>query len=110
MVTTLPQPGLYTDPATIFAGSPQSYVAGFFPKNATINPQTGAHDKKPQATRSNASRSTQREARGTQASSESAGSGASQETSSSSERTAERTAERGKRSRAPASSDWIEDM
>ncbi|MBS0263034.1 MAG: DUF1559 domain-containing protein [Planctomycetes bacterium] len=45
-LTTLPQPGLYTDPATIFAGSPQSYVAGFFPKNATINPQTGAHDKK----------------------------------------------------------------
>jgi prepilin-type N-terminal cleavage/methylation domain-containing protein/prepilin-type processing-associated H-X9-DG protein len=45
-LTTQAQPGLYTDPATIYAGAPLSYVAGFFPKNATVDPQTGLHTKK----------------------------------------------------------------
>jgi len=44
-LTTLTQPSLYTDPATIFAPPNLSYVAGLFPKNATIDPQTGAHSK-----------------------------------------------------------------
>lgn len=36
-------PGLYRDPASVFAGeSPAyTYVKGFFPKNATISPNTG---------------------------------------------------------------------
>ncbi|MFN9719500.1 MAG: DUF1559 domain-containing protein, partial [Planctomycetota bacterium] len=36
-------PGLYRDPASAFAGENPvySYTAGFFPKNATINPSTG---------------------------------------------------------------------
>jgi prepilin-type N-terminal cleavage/methylation domain-containing protein len=40
-LTTLTQPSLYSDPATVFAGSPVKYVAGLFPKNATIDPTTG---------------------------------------------------------------------
>ena len=41
-------PGLYTDPAEQFAGvnPPYSYVRGFFPKNATINPSTGLQTAK----------------------------------------------------------------
>jgi prepilin-type N-terminal cleavage/methylation domain-containing protein len=36
-------PGTYRDPAEVFAGvnPPYTYVPGFFPKNATINPSTG---------------------------------------------------------------------
>lgn len=36
-------PNLYRDPAEIFSGvnPPYTYVPGFFPKNATINPSTG---------------------------------------------------------------------
>ncbi len=44
-LTTNTQPSLYTDPAD----STQKYVAGVFPKNATIDPTTGlviAHGKK----------------------------------------------------------------
>ncbi len=41
-------PGLYADPAAVFAGvsSPYSYVRGFFPKNATINASTGLQTAK----------------------------------------------------------------
>ncbi len=36
-------PELYRDPAEVFAGvsPPYTYVRGFFPKNATINPTNG---------------------------------------------------------------------
>ena len=40
------QPQLYTDPATQFQPPLLQYVAGFMPKNATIDPQTGLHSKK----------------------------------------------------------------
>lgn len=41
-------PGLYTDPAEIFAGvnPPYRYSRGFFPKNATINASTGLQTNK----------------------------------------------------------------
>lgn len=41
-------PGLYTDPAEVFAGvnPPYRYVPGFFPKNATINSGTGLQTSK----------------------------------------------------------------
>ncbi len=41
-------PGLFRDPAEIFAGvnPPYSYVPGFFPKNATINSATGLQTQK----------------------------------------------------------------
>lgn len=41
-------PGLYTDPAEQFAGvnPPYTYVRGFFPKNATINPGSGLQTNK----------------------------------------------------------------
>lgn len=41
-------PGLYRDPAEVFAGvnPPYTYVRGFFPKNATINPATGLQTNK----------------------------------------------------------------
>lgn len=38
-ITTLPLPPTYTDPAD----PTLTYVAGFFPKNATIDPATGLH-------------------------------------------------------------------
>jgi prepilin-type N-terminal cleavage/methylation domain-containing protein len=44
-LTALPQPALYNDPATIFAPPVLSYVAGMFPKNATVDPTTGLHGK-----------------------------------------------------------------
>jgi prepilin-type N-terminal cleavage/methylation domain-containing protein len=44
-LTNLAQPALYTDPATVFAPPALSYVPGFFPKNATVDPTTGAHGK-----------------------------------------------------------------
>ncbi len=44
-LTTLTQPALYTDPASQFAPPLLTYVPGFFPKNATIDPQTGLHTK-----------------------------------------------------------------
>jgi prepilin-type N-terminal cleavage/methylation domain-containing protein len=43
--TSLTQPALYTDPATIFSPPNLSYVAGFFPKNSTIDLITGLHTK-----------------------------------------------------------------
>lgn len=41
-------PDLYRDPASAFAGEnpPYTYVRGFFPKNATINPSTGLQNRK----------------------------------------------------------------
>lgn len=41
-------PESYADPAEIFAGvsPPYTYVRGFFPKNATINPSTGLQTNK----------------------------------------------------------------
>lgn len=41
-------PGLYADPAAVFAGvtPPYSYVRGFFPKNATISSSTGLQTAK----------------------------------------------------------------
>jgi prepilin-type N-terminal cleavage/methylation domain-containing protein/prepilin-type processing-associated H-X9-DG protein len=45
-LTSLVMPPLYTDPATIFQPPQLSYVAGFLPKNATIDPATGLHTKK----------------------------------------------------------------
>jgi prepilin-type N-terminal cleavage/methylation domain-containing protein len=41
-------PGLYADPAERYAGvsPPYTYVPGFFPKNATINPATGLQTNK----------------------------------------------------------------
>lgn len=41
-------PELYRDPAEVFAGvnPPYTYVRGFFPKNATINPSTGLQTSK----------------------------------------------------------------
>jgi prepilin-type processing-associated H-X9-DG protein len=44
-LTALTQPALYSDPATVFAGSPVTYVPGFLPQNATIDPATGLHTK-----------------------------------------------------------------
>jgi prepilin-type N-terminal cleavage/methylation domain-containing protein/prepilin-type processing-associated H-X9-DG protein len=45
-LTALAMPALYIDPATQFAPPNFSYVPGFFPKNATIDPQTGLATKK----------------------------------------------------------------
>jgi len=41
-------PGLYTDASEVFAGvtPPYTYVRGFFPKNATINPGNGLQTNK----------------------------------------------------------------
>lgn len=41
-------PGLYRDPASVFAGEnpPYAYVRGFFPKNATISTSTGLQSMK----------------------------------------------------------------
>jgi prepilin-type N-terminal cleavage/methylation domain-containing protein len=41
-------PNLYRDPASVFAGESPAYTysAGFFPKNATINPSTGLQSNK----------------------------------------------------------------
>lgn len=41
-------PEQYRDPAEVFAGvsAPYTYVRGFFPKNATINPSTGLQTNK----------------------------------------------------------------
>ena len=41
-------PDLYRDPAEVFAGvnPPYTYVRGFFPKNAIINPSTGLQNSK----------------------------------------------------------------
>lgn len=44
-LTTLAQPSLYTDPATVFSPPAVTYVPGMFPKNATIDPITGLHTK-----------------------------------------------------------------
>jgi prepilin-type N-terminal cleavage/methylation domain-containing protein len=44
-LTSLTQPGLYTDPATIFSPPNYTYVPGFFPQNATLDPTTGLSTK-----------------------------------------------------------------
>ncbi|MBU6174539.1 MAG: DUF1559 domain-containing protein [Planctomycetes bacterium] len=48
LIGTASPPGLFRDPAEIFAGvnPPYTYVPGFFPKNATINPSTGLQTSK----------------------------------------------------------------